>query len=77
MDARIARHLGELQLLVWSYQMARFPRQRRSLSMRIRWELRRFAGTADYAVARDLVGQLRGARCPSCGVVRRRTRLVR
>ncbi len=70
--------LSELRVLVWLFRAARFKRERQSFALKIRWRLRRLAGTADYAEAAQLVGQLaERVRCSSCGsIVRRRSRLV-
>lgn len=72
------RDLSDLQFYVWKYRMARFPRDRRSLAMRIRWKLRRLASGPDYDVALAVVQRLDEAtRCAGCGtVVRRRSRLL-
>lgn len=47
----MSRELGRLQFYVWQYRMARFTRDRRSLAMRTRWQLRRLASGPDHDAA--------------------------
>lgn len=61
------------------WRCARGEAQRRSLALRVRWKLRKLAGSRWYAEACRLVEEsAKGVRrCGECGrVMRQRTRLV-
>lgn len=74
-EARVA-----LTFLLWQLRVSRRVSERRSLSARIRWHLRRLEGTPAYAEAQAAVRTALedDRRCVCCGqILRRRSRLTR
>lgn len=70
--------LAGLKSDLWLWRVARGTAQRRSLGMRVRWKLRKLAGSECYADACRMVQEAAksGRRCEGCGrLLLRPTRL--